>query len=110
MLSIVDFCFKELMQNGKVRQGFIASLLAVKPETVEETELLPTILPQEYEDDKQGILDVRVKLVDGTQMDFEMQVASFDYWEKRIPFYLSRMYTEQLKKGNPTKSCRSASM
>ncbi|MCD8217153.1 MAG: Rpn family recombination-promoting nuclease/putative transposase [Clostridiales bacterium] len=99
MLPIVDFCFKELMQNAKVRQGFIASLLAVKPETVEETELLPTILPQEYEDDKQGILDVRVKLVDGTQMDFEMQVASFDYWEKRILFYLSRMYTEQLKKG-----------
>ncbi len=99
MLPIVDFCFKELMQNGKVRQGFIASLLAVKPETVEETELLPTILPQEYEDDKLGILDVRVKLVDGTQMDFEMQVTSFDYWEKRILFYLSRMYTEQIKKG-----------
>ncbi|MCD8218376.1 MAG: Rpn family recombination-promoting nuclease/putative transposase [Clostridiales bacterium] len=99
MLPIVDFCFKELMQNAKVRQGFIASLLAVKPEMVKETELLPTILPQEHVDDKLGILDVRVKLIDGTQMDFEMQVASFDYWEKRILFYLSRMYTEPLKKG-----------
>ncbi len=99
MLPIVDFCFKELMQNAKVRQGFIASLLTVKPETVEETELLPTILPQEYADDKQGILDVRVKLVNGTQMDLEVQVASFDYWEKRILFYLGKMYTEQLKKG-----------
>ncbi len=57
MLPTEDFCFKELMQNVKVRQGVIAALLAVKPETVEGTELLLTILPQEYEDDKQGILD-----------------------------------------------------
>ncbi|MCC8150324.1 MAG: Rpn family recombination-promoting nuclease/putative transposase [Lachnospiraceae bacterium] len=88
MLPIVDFCFKELMQNAKIRQGFIAALLAVKPETVQETELMPAILPQEHADDKLGILDVRVKLVDGTQMDFEMQVVFFDYWEKRILFYL----------------------
>ena len=27
MLPTVDFCFKELMQNSKVRQGFIAALL-----------------------------------------------------------------------------------
>ncbi|MCD8365640.1 MAG: Rpn family recombination-promoting nuclease/putative transposase [Clostridiales bacterium] len=99
MLPIVDFCFKELMQNAKVRQGFIAALLAVKPEAVMETELMPTILRQEHADDKMGILDVRVKLVDGTQMDFEMQVAFFDYWEKRILFYLGKMYTGQLKKG-----------
>ncbi len=99
MLPIVDFCFKELMQNPKVRQGFIAALLAVNPATVKKTELLPTALPQEHADDKLGILDVRVKLIDGTQMDFEMQVATFDYWEKRILFYLSKMYTEQLKKG-----------
>ncbi|MCD8148343.1 MAG: Rpn family recombination-promoting nuclease/putative transposase [Clostridiales bacterium] len=40
-----------------------------------------------------------VKLADGTQMDFEMQVVAFDYWENRIIFYLSKMCTEQLKKG-----------
>ena len=27
MLPTVDFCFKELMQNAKVRQGMIAALL-----------------------------------------------------------------------------------
>ncbi|MCD8149065.1 MAG: Rpn family recombination-promoting nuclease/putative transposase, partial [Clostridiales bacterium] len=68
-------------------------------ELVEETELMPTFLPQESAEDKLGILDVRVKLSDGTQMDFEMQVAAFDYWENRIIFYLSKMCTEQLKKG-----------
>ena len=99
MLPTVDFCFKELMQNPKVRQGFIAALLNIDPEKIEETILLPTILRQETIDGKLGILDVRVQLTDGTQIDMEMQVAYFEHWDKRILFYLSKMFTEQLKKG-----------
>ena len=48
MLPTVDFCFKELMQNAKVRQGMIAALLGVEPEKIERTELLPTILHTEF--------------------------------------------------------------
>ena len=84
MLPTVDFCFKELMRNEKVRKGIIAALLGVRPEEIKETRLLPTILRKEYEDDKYGILDVRVEMHDGTQIDFEMQVAEFDFWKKRI--------------------------
>ena len=51
MLPTVDFCFKELMQNARVRQGMIAALLGVEPEEIEETILLPTILHTEYPDD-----------------------------------------------------------
>ena len=57
MLPTVDFCFKELMRNEKVRKGIIAALLGVRPEEIKETRLLPTILRKEYEDDKYGILD-----------------------------------------------------
>ena len=46
-----------------------------------ETRLLPTVLRKEYEDDKYGILDVRVEMHDGTQIDFEMQVEEFDFWK-----------------------------
>ena len=99
MLPTVDFCFKELMQNAKVRQGMIAALLGVEPEKIERTELLPTILHTEYPDEKYGILDVKVILKDETQMDFEMQVTAMDYWTKRILFYLGKMYTGQLKAG-----------
>ena len=99
MLPTVDFCFKELMQNAKVRQGMIAALLGVEPEEIEETILLPTILHTEYPDDKYGILDVKVILKNGTQMDFEMQVTAVSYWTKRILFYLGKMYTDQLKAG-----------
>ena len=99
MLPTVDFCFKELMQNAKVRQGMIAALLGVEPEEIEETILLPTILHPEYPDDKYGILDVKVVLKNGSQMDFEMQVTAVSYWTKRILFYLGKMYTDQLKAG-----------
>ncbi|MCD7764228.1 MAG: Rpn family recombination-promoting nuclease/putative transposase [Lachnospiraceae bacterium] len=99
MLPTVDFCFKELMQNPKVRQGFIAAVLRVNPKAISKTTLLPTILSRDSADDKLGILDVRVKLVNGTQIDMEMQVATFEAWQNRILFYLCKMYTEQIKEG-----------
>ena len=99
MLPTVDFCFKELMQNPKVRQGIISAILNVSPDEIEHTELMPTILPKQHKDDKFGILDVRVKLKDGTQIDLEMQVDFFDFWANRSIFYLSKMYTSQIKSG-----------
>lgn len=100
MPPTVDFCFKELMRNDKVRKGFVAALLKISPEKVEKTLLLPTIMGRESETDKLGILDVRVLLTDGTQMDLEMQVTYFAYWDRRILYYLGRMYTGQLQKGD----------
>lgn len=100
MLPTVDFCFKELMRNDKVRKGFVAALLKISPEKVEKTLLLPTIMGRESETDKLGILDVRVLLTDGTQMDLEMQVTYFAYWDRRILYYLGWMYTGQLQKGD----------
>ena len=100
MLPTVDFCFKELMHNETVRKGIIAAILNIHPDEVEKTELMPTILRKESEDDKYGILDVRVKLKNGTQMDFEMQVIYYDYWANRTIYYLSKMYSSQIKEGD----------
>lgn len=100
MLPTVDFCFKELMHNETVRKGIIAAILNIHPDEVEKTELMPTILRTESEDDKYGILDVRVKLKNGTQMDFEMQVIYYDYWANRTIYYLSKIYSSQIKEGD----------
>lgn len=99
MRPTVDFCFKELMQNDQVRKAMIAAVLGRKPEEIAETKLLPTVLKTEYPDEKYGILDVKVLLQDGTKIDLEMQVMYFAYWTERLLFYLGKMYTEQLKKG-----------
>lgn len=74
MLPTVDFCFKELMQNKNVRKGIIAAILNKRPDEIVNTELLPTILRKDSEDDKYGILDVRVQLDNEVQIDFEMHI------------------------------------
>ena len=99
MLPTVDFCFKELMQDEKVRKGLIAALLNVDPTEVESTTLMPMILRKRYPEDKYGILDVRVELKSGVQIDLEMQVESYDLWANRSVYYVSKMYTEQIKEG-----------
>lgn len=83
MLPTVDFCFKELMKNDKVRKGFVAAILGKAPEEIRRTTLLPTELRKESEDDKLGILDVMIELEDGTLMNMEMQVAVPRREEKR---------------------------
>ena len=95
-----DFCFKELMQNPKIRKGFIAGILKKTPEEITETILLPAETRRDYADEKLSILDVKVLLADGTRMDLEMQVAYFGSWDKRVLFYLSKLYTEQIQKGD----------
>lgn len=99
MLPTVDFCFKELMKNPKVRKGFIAALLGKAPEMIRETTLIPTELRKESSDDKLGILDVLVEMEDGSQMNMEMQVTYLEYWPNRVLFYVSKIYAGQIKEG-----------
>ena len=100
MSPTVDYCFKELLAYPEIRKGFVAAILNKKPEEIAETKLMPTILSKDTEDGKYGILDVRVELKDGSQIDLEMQVTPFEFWDKRIIFYLSKMYIEQIKEGD----------
>ena len=100
MLPTVDFCFKELMKNPKVRKGFVAAILGKEPETVRRTTVIETELRKESEDDKLGILDVLVELEDGVKMNMEMQVPYFEYWANRVLFYVSKIYTGQIQKGD----------
>ena len=88
------------MQNSKVRKGIISALLGISPEEIAGTKLLPTSTIEEYPDGKLGILDVLIKLENGTQVGMEMQVAKYDYWTNRILFYLCRMFTGQIEKGD----------
>lgn len=100
MFPTVDFCFKELMKNPKVRKGFVAAILGKEPEIVRRTTVIETELRKESEDDKLGILDVLVELEDGVKMNMEMQVPYFEYWANRVLFYVSKIYTGQIQKGD----------
>lgn len=71
----IDFAFKEIMMDPKARIGFLAAVLKLRPEDIRETQILNTSLRKEHADDKQGILDVRVLLGDGTEVDIEIQLS-----------------------------------
>ena len=102
----VDYCFKELLAYSEIRKGFIAAILNKDPEEIAETTLMPTILSKDTEDGKYGILDVRVRMKNASQMDLEMQVAPFEFWNNRVIFYLSKMYAEQVKEGDKYKNLK----
>ncbi|MDP4144934.1 MAG: Rpn family recombination-promoting nuclease/putative transposase [Bacillota bacterium] len=50
-------------------------------------------------DEKIGILDVRVKTNEGTQINIEIQMINQYNMVKRTLFYWSKLYTSQIKKG-----------
>ena len=109
----IDFAFKEIMRNDNARIGFLSAILKINPKDIKETIILNTDLSKVHEDDKQGILDVRILLNNSVEIDIEIQVAEFPKWADRSLFYVSKMYTEQIKKGQPydvLKKCVSISI
>ena len=99
MEPYIDWCFKELMRNPNTRRGFIAELLELSPEQIGNTIILENELPKRSEEEKKGVLDVHVLLENGTQLDIEMQVVYMEYWDDRSLFYLCKMFSSQLCKG-----------
>ena len=109
----VDFAFKEIMMDEQARLGFLSAVLHIAPENIRETRILNTYLRKEHQDDKQGILDVRILLNDDTEIDIEVQIAEIKVWAERSLFYLAKMYAEQIKSGenyNKFKKCVSISV
>ena len=96
----IDYCFKELMSEERIRNRFIAALLGISVEAIGHTELKETIIPGDYYDEKISILDVRVELADQSQISLEMQLSYFSAWAERTIFYISKMITGQLKSGD----------
>ena len=99
----VDFAFKEIMMNPNARVGFLSAILKLNPNDVKETQILNTNLRKLHEDDKQGILDVRILLNNLVEIDIEIQLAELKVWADRSLFYLAKMYVEQIEAGDTYK-------
>ncbi len=95
----IDFAFKEIMADEIARIGFLSAVLKLDPKDIKKTSLLNTNLRKMHEDEKQGILDVRVLMNDNTEIDIEIQLAELKVWAERSLFYLSKMYTDQITPG-----------
>lgn len=96
----IDFAFKEMMENEDARRGFLSAVLKLPPRDIQETRILNPYLRKVHEDDKLGILDVRVLLNNDTEIDTEINLNKLDAWPKRSLFYTAKMYTDQINPGD----------
>ena len=92
----VDFAFKEIMFNEKVRKGFLSAVLEIPVNKIKKTVLKNTNLQKIHSDEKQGILDVYLVMNDNTRIDIEIQLAYMSSWADRSVFYVSKMLVEQI--------------
>ena len=65
----IDYAFKEIMMDEKARIGFLSAVLNLNPADIRKTELLNTSLRKLHEDEKQGIVDVRILMNNNTEID-----------------------------------------
>ena len=97
-----DYAFKRLLgseENKPLLQDLLEGILDRSPEDVSELELMDKELTKEELSDKTGILDVKLKLTDGTVIDIEIQASWNASFVKRTLFYWAKMYTADFKAG-----------
>ena len=92
----IDFAFKEIMTNPKALKGFLSAVLDISPDSIKSTVLKNTNLKKTHEDEKQGILDVRLIMNDDKEIDIEIQLSYISAWADRSVFYVSKMLVEQV--------------
>ena len=102
MLPKNDFAFKMLFGNEGNQDLLIDLLAAIFGKDVSQLTDIEYINPDLLKasaEDKQGILDIRAKQADGTQINIEIQVNRIKAMVHRSLFYWSRMYATQLGTG-----------
>lgn len=91
-----DYAFRTVFSRERVRKQFISDVTGIPLESIRSARLDNPFLWKRRRRQKQGILDVTVRLHDGTRIDIEMQMRFQKHWTKRNLFYLAKMYTEDL--------------
>ncbi len=96
----VDVVFHMLFgeqKSERITKKLIEDVIGEKIETI-ELEKTP-YLWGEHTEDKVGIIDVRATINKGSPIDIEMQIKDNKDIEKRMLYYWSKLYADQLKTG-----------
>ena len=86
-------------ENKPLLQDFLECILDLTPQQVLDLEFMDKEFTKEEFSDKTGILDVKLKLTDGTVIDIEIQASWNASFVKRTLFYWAKMYTADFKAG-----------
>nr|WP_314994711.1 Rpn family recombination-promoting nuclease/putative transposase [uncultured Treponema sp.] len=99
-----DYLFKLLLgseENKACLQDFLECVLDMSEGMITDLELLDKELTKDAVTDKTGILDVKIRLNDGTTIDIEIQNSWSAEFIPRTLFYWSKMYVEGFEEGAP---------
>ena len=97
-----DYAFKRIFgveENKDVLQDLLECILDIPPETIAGLELLDKEFHKEILSEKLGILDIKLRLKDGTFIDIEIQNNWHHDFAERTLYYWSKMYNEGIKQG-----------
>ena len=93
-----DHVFKRVFgKHLRVLAGFLSAVLEM-PLNAADIRVLDPNFRAERDDDKLGVLDVKVETRNGL-IDVEVQVQPHLHLKKRLLYYTSRMFVEQIDKG-----------
>jgi predicted transposase/invertase (TIGR01784 family) len=99
----IDYVFKRIFgdqRNIHILAAFLAAALNLPEEEFDHLVIIDPHLKREFEDDKLGILDVKVYLTSGVAINVEVQINISQELRKRIAFSIGKMLAEQIKKGD----------
>ncbi|GHV53129.1 hypothetical protein FACS1894216_10520 [Synergistales bacterium] len=98
-----DLLFKRIFgaeDNIDVLTEFLKSVLRLPAAEYSEVILCNPNTQYDRADDKIGILDIKVRTTTGKIIDVEIQLEAVPQLRERIMFYGSKMFTEQIDKGD----------
>jgi predicted transposase/invertase (TIGR01784 family) len=99
----VDYAFKRLFGDPNHAPVLVHLLNAIFEGQfqVDGVEILTPFLEKDFEEDKLAILDVRVRDTQRRTYNLEMQTTLPTALPNRLAYYLSSMYSGQLREGDP---------
>lgn len=97
----LDIIFKKFfIENPDMLHSFVASMLDIPYESISEINITNPEMPPSMLTGKHSYLDLNMK-VDDRLVNVEIQVQNDPDYRDRVLFYWAKLYTSELKSGEP---------
>jgi len=87
-----NYAFKKVFKNKKVLKGFLMALLGLQEDEILDIDVMDPVETGETQEEKEGILDIKVHLNGDKKINIEMQNRDQEDWCERTLFYNCRMF------------------
>ena len=85
-----NYAFRKTFKNTYIAKGFLMALLGLKEDEIADLKVTDPFEEGESEQEKEGILDVKIYLNNNKKINIEMQNRYQNDWTERSLFYNCR--------------------